>query len=91
MAEAFPELPIGPQSGEQLMVIIDTITNWIFAGFVALAVIMVLLAAFQFIREGANPEKMSEARMKLIWAAVGIMVALVSRGFVPIIKSILGA
>lgn len=86
-----PELPVGPQSGEQLMEIIDTITNWIFAGFVALAVIMALLAAFQFVREGGNPEKISEARQKLIWAAVGIGVALMAKGFVPVIQSILGA
>ncbi len=84
-----PELPPGPQNPEQLMVIINSTTDWIFAGFAALAVIMVLLAAFQFLREGGNPEKMSEARQKLIWAAVGVVVALMAKGFVPVIRSIL--
>ena len=89
--EGVPPLPSGPQTGAQLLAIIDVITNWIFAGFVALAIVMVLLAAFQFIREGGNPEKISEARQKLIWAAVGVGVALMAKGFVPVIKSILGA
>ena len=84
-----PQLPIGPQTGAQLLAIIDVITNWIFAGFVALAVVMVLLAALQFVREGGNPEKISEARQKLIWAAIGVGVALLSKGFVPVIRNIM--
>lgn len=86
-----PELPGGPQTGEQLMAIIDVVTNWIFAGFVSVAVVMVLLAAFQFVREGGDPVKVSEARQKLIWAAVGVGVALMAKGFVPVIRSIMGA
>ena len=89
--DSLPELPIGPQTGAQLLAIIDTITNWIFAGFVAFAVIMVIFAALQFVREGSNPEKMSEARQKLIWAAVGVGVALMAKGFVPVIRNIMGA
>ena len=89
--EGVPVLPTGPQTGAQLLAIIDVITNWIFAGFTALAVVMVLLAAVQFVREGGNPEKMSEARQKLIWAAIGIGVALMAKGFVPVIQRILGA
>lgn len=91
MPDALPELPIGPQTGAQLLSIIDTITNWIFAGFVALAVVMTIIAALQFVREGGNSEKVAEARQKLIWAAVGIGVALLSKGFVPTIRSIMGA
>lgn len=85
------DLPLIGETPEKLMAVINTLTNWMFAGFAVLAVIMVLLAAFQLIKEGDNPEKMSEARQKLIWAAVGVVVALLSKGFVPVIKSIMGA
>jgi heme/copper-type cytochrome/quinol oxidase subunit 2 len=89
--EGVPVLPTGPQTGAQLLEIIDAITNWVFAGFVALAVVMVIIAAIQFVKDGGNPEKISEARLKLIWAAVGVAVALAAKGFVPVIQSILGA
>lgn len=89
--EGVPALPTGPQSGAELMEIIDVLTNWIFAGFVSLAVVMIILAALQFVREGGNPEKISEARMKLIWATVGVAVALAAKGFVPVMRNILGA
>lgn len=89
--DTLPELPLGPQTGAQLMAIIDTITNWIFAGFAVFAVIMTILAALQFVKDGGTPLKVAEARSKLIWAAIGIGVALLSRGFVPVMRSIMGA
>ena len=89
-SDDLPELPIGPQTGAQLMAIIDNVTNWIFAGFVAVAIIMVILAALQFVKDGGNPEKVSEARQKFIWAAIGVMVALLSKILVPVMRSIMG-
>ncbi len=90
-ADEMPVLPGGPQTGAQLLAVIDAVTNWIFAGFAALAVVMVIIAAIQFVKDGGNPEKISEARLKLIWAAVGILIALSAKGFVPVIRSIMGA
>ena len=77
-------------TGAGLLILIDTITNWFFAIFTVLALIFVLLAAFQFVTGGGDEAKMSEARQKLIWAAIGIMIALISKGLVPIIRSIVG-
>lgn len=86
-----PELPLIGETPEKLFAIINTLTNWIFAGLVVFAAVMVLLVAFQFVREGENAEKMEEARRKLIWAVVGIILAFLSKGFVPVIKNIIGA
>lgn len=79
-----------PETGAQLLSTVDTVTNWIFAIFVILSIIFILLAAFQFITGGGDAEKVSEARQKLIWAAVGISIALISKGLVPVIRSIIG-
>ena len=77
-------------TGAGLLILIDTITNWFFAIFTVLALIFVLLAAFQFVTGGGDEAKMSEARQKLIWAAVGIIIALLAKGLVPVIKAIVG-
>ncbi len=86
-------LPTTPpaQTGGQLLTLVDTATNWLFAIFAVLAVIFVLLAAFQFISAGGDAVKLGEARQKLIWAAIGIVIALASKGLVPVIRSIIGA
>lgn len=77
-------------SGEGLLAIVDTLTNWLFAAFVSLAIIFLILAGLQFVSSGGDATKVSEARSKLIWAAVGIVVALASKGLVPVIRNIIG-
>lgn len=84
------QLPAGPATGAQLLSIIDTVTNWVFAVFTVLTLIFVLLAAFQFVTAGGDAVKVGEARQKLIWASVGVIIALASKGLVPVIKNIVG-
>ena len=82
------QLPAGPATGAALLTTLDIVTNWVFAIFVVLTIIFVLLAAFQFVTAGGDAAKVGEARQKLIWASVGIIVALASKGLVPVIKNI---
>ena len=77
-------------TGAQLLTLVDTVINWVFAVFTVLTIIFVLLAAFQFVTAGGDAEKVGEARQKLIWASVGIIVALASKGLVPVVRSIVG-
>jgi hypothetical protein len=84
------ELPSGPTTGTQLLDLVDVATNWVFAIFTVLTIIFVLLAAFQFVTAGGDAVKVGEARQKLIWASVGVIIALASKGIVPVVKSIVG-
>lgn len=77
-------------TGEDLLDVVGTLTNWLFAAFVSLAVIFLVLAGLQFVSSGGDAAKVSEARSKLIWAAVGIVVALASKALVPVIRSMIG-
>lgn len=71
--------------------LIDTITNWFFFILITVAVIFIILAAMQFITAGGDSAKVSEARTKLIWAAVGIGIAILARSIPVLVKSLLGA
>lgn len=77
------ELPAGPQSGLQAINTVEGITDWLFVAFLLFAVIMIVVAAFQFVGAGGDPNSVSQARSKLIWAAVGISIAVLAKG-VPI-------
>ena len=70
---------------------VTTIINWIFTIFVVFAIIFVILAAFQFITGGGYSKNVESARNKLMWAAVGVIVALLARGLPFVIASLLGA
>ncbi len=83
------EPPAGPQTFEALLEIIDTITNWVFAALMATSVIFIMLAGFQFIMEGKDPAKVTEAKNKVLFAIGGIAIALAAKGFEPAIRNIL--
>ena len=80
-------LPEGPGTPGEVVKIIGTIGNWVFAFFLALSVIYIIIAAFQCVTGG--PEGVSEARQKLMYAAIGIAIALFAGAFDNIISSII--
>lgn len=81
------QLPDVDKTG--LFKIVDNAANVIFTALLILAAVFVLLAAFQFITGGGNPEALEQARGKLIWAFVGIAIALLAKGLPSIIQSFL--
>ena len=82
--------PTGPTSGLAVLHLINNLTNWLFVGFMLLAVVVIVLAGWQFITGGGAPESVSNARKKLLWAGVAVIIALMSRGIPVVVASILG-
>ena len=80
-----------PVTGGELIDRIALIGNWVFAIFLAISLIYIILGAFQFVTAGGNPEQVSAARQKLIFAVIGIAIALLAAGFDDIIRSVLVA
>jgi hypothetical protein len=69
---------------------IYTVTDWFFFIILAIAVIFILVGAFMFVTAGGSPEKTMMARNYLIYAAIGIIVALIAKAIPAIAKSIIG-
>ena len=84
------EIPAGPDSGEKFLDVVDNIVDWIFVIVLIGAVIFIVLAGWQFISGGGDPQALSQARNKLLWAAIGVMVAVLARGLVTAVKAIIG-
>jgi|AP95_1055475.scaffolds.fasta_scaffold04918_3 hypothetical protein len=80
----------GPMTGVAVLNQIGVIGNWIFALLMGIALIFVVLGALQFVTGGGDPAKVSEARQKMIWAAVGIGFALLAAFFDNILQALLG-
>lgn len=73
-----------------LMSTIVRLTNWIFLILMAVAVIFVIIGGFFMITAAGNPEQFSKGRQFVIYALIGIVVALLAK-FVPgIAKFIVG-
>jgi len=88
--EGFSNLPDGPQSGGTILDTIDAITDWIFAIIMLIAVIYLIMGAYQFITGGGDPAKVSEARQKLLYAIIGIALAFAASGIDNVLRNIIG-
>ena len=82
-------LPEGPQAGTDILLIINRIANWVFAIFLGIAIIFIVIAAFEFITGTGEPEKMKSAKQKLIYAVIGIGLALVANGIDDVVRTII--
>ena len=80
---------------EDVMTVIESITNWMYTIFMALAVIMIVYAAFVYLTAGGigtkkdSPAAVTRAHKMLVYAVVAIAVAILARGIVVVVKSII--
>lgn len=77
-----------PSGGGALLSRIQLIANWVFAIFLAISLIYIVIGAFQFVTAGAEPAKIAEARQKITYAAIGIAIGLMVVGIPMIIRTI---
>jgi|WetSurMetagenome_2_1015567.scaffolds.fasta_scaffold33313_1 hypothetical protein len=70
--------------------LVYTITDWLFFITLSLAVVFILVGGFKFITASGSPEKAMEARSYLIYAAIGVLVALLAKALPAIVRSIAG-
>ena len=74
---------------DDLDALIEKIVDW-FSWFVlTVAVLFLLVAAWTFLTAGGNPESVAKARQMLIYALIGIAVAVLAWGMVDLITSVL--
>jgi len=61
---------------------LDSVLNWLFTILMAFAGIMVVVAAFYFVTASGNPETVAKARQFIIYALIGVIVAVLARGLI---------
>ncbi|MFH1759396.1 MAG: hypothetical protein ABH822_02445 [Patescibacteria group bacterium] len=79
------------RSIEDVVRVMNTFIGWFQAILFVIAVIFILYAAFLYITSGGNSEKLETAKNILIYAAVGIGVALLAYAIEPVVRQLLGA
>ncbi len=63
--------------------------RWTYTIFFIIAVLFILIAAYNFIVGGKDEKKVTLAKNQLKYAVIAIAVALVSAGIAPLVKSLL--
>jgi hypothetical protein len=73
-------LPVVNASSHQL----QTALQVIFGVAAALAVLMIVIAGFRFVTAQGNPQEVGKARATIIYAVVGLLVAVTAEGIVAL-------
>jgi hypothetical protein len=69
---------------------IYTVTDWIFILVIVIAVIFVVLGAFNIMTAGGSPEKVQTGRNYIVYAVIGLIVALLAKAIPGIARSVMG-
>ena len=70
---------------------INNIMNWFFVIVLIVAVIFLLWAGFLFITAGGDPDKVNTARQNVMYAMVGVAVAVLAKGIVSLVQGLVAA
>ena len=81
------ETPIAGESG--IRTAVANIVKWLYTMFFIVAILFILLAAYNFIAGAGDENRLKKAKDQLKYAVIAIVVALVASGVSIVIKSFL--
>lgn len=67
-----------------------TVLSWVFTAAILASILFVLLAAFKYLTSSGDPEKLKTAQRMIIFAAIGVAVAILARTLPVLVGSFLG-
>lgn len=70
--------------------VMEKIINFIFKIAVVLAPLMIVIGGVLFVTSGGNLQKTDQAKKLMLWTSVGLLVIMMAKGFIALIKQILG-
>lgn len=85
-----PPTTVGIASGGVLGVVCTGLT-WLFTAAIVFSIVMVLVAAYEYMQGGSSPDKVKKATNRLIFVAIGIVVAILARSVPVLIANFIGA
>jgi hypothetical protein len=62
---------------------------YIFGFLIVVVVLMLMISAYMFVTAGGNPEQVTKAKNFLIYALIGLAVAVLARGLVGLVLTML--
>ncbi len=71
--------------------VLNNIINWLFAILLIIAALAIIIAAYKFVTAQGDPEKVASARQFVLYALIGVLVAILARGLVALVGRIGGA
>ena len=78
------------QSYGGAITLVEKAANWLLYVVIALAVIFIVYAGFLYLTSGGDEDKTKAAKNYIVYAVIGIAIALLARGIVLLAKNFIG-
>jgi len=78
-----------PEINVNIWELLDRALNWFFGIAIIIAAIMLVYAGFNYVTAGGNDEKIKTATKTLIFALIGVVLALLAKGIPVLIQEFL--
>ncbi len=78
-------------SYSDIITIINTAANWILGILLAAAVVLILIAAFNYVTAAGNDEKVKKAKSMITFAIIAVALGIFAKGIVALIITFSGA
>ena len=69
---------------------IYNVTDWIFVVLAAVAALFVILGGLNIVTAGGSPEKVASGRNYIMYAVIGLVVAILAKAVPSIVKMVVG-
>lgn len=79
--------PLEAKTFEEL---VEKIADWITYLAIPVVIIFIIYSGVLFMTSGGNEEKIAQAKKTFFWTIIGTAIILIGRGFISLIKDILG-
>jgi len=80
--------PEGPKENIDIPALFERIVNWAFYFLLIIGTLFLIIAGFYFVTAQGNPDDIKKARQMVIYALIGIGLAVVSRAIVAWLQTI---
>jgi len=77
-----------PMTGTDLIEALQRVVDWLFTILLIVAVIFIIIAGYNFVTAQGDPEKVHKARQFVLYALIGVGVAVASVGLVALVRFI---
>ena len=78
-----------PTEGKEVLSLIELVASWVFAIFVAVSIVFIVMGAFEFVTAQGDPAKITKARQSLIFAVIGIAIALMAFAIPRVVRNVI--
>ncbi len=77
----------GKMSTQPIDQTLNTVANYAIGVLIIVAVFYIIWAGYTFVAHGTDPDSVAKARQRIMFAGVGVIVALLAKGIVSLVLS----